>query len=242
MLGLALRRAAPGAPGISDAQRTAYASLHSKLADALLDIKVAVNNNKLSPGTALELCTALVKTHTLRAFCPLLAAASSALLPPPGQPQPRAPRRLVQSAFSLLQAAVNTNCLIVDIVEHYARSKSRLSLLSTLATELAESGLLEHWSRLALALGGCEGVDEGAAKAAAQMGFILRTALQDKWEHSTRAGSEKSDGAVCDEVSWSHLLLSGSCPSLVYLLSSHLVAFVAEVDGGPTYGLPTAPE
>ncbi|KAG2495180.1 hypothetical protein HYH03_006786 [Edaphochlamys debaryana] len=238
MLGLALRRAAPGAPGISDAQRTAYASLHSKLAVILMDIERAVTEHKLSPGTALELCTALIKTHTLRAFCPLLAAASSALLPPPGQPQPRAPRRLVQSSIVLLQEAGNTLGALVDIVENYAQPDAHQPLLSTLETELAESGLLEHWSRLALALGGCEGAEEGAARAVQDFGPRL---------YDLQSGGEDEDAerrfpAESHLDSWSELLLSGSSPSLVYLLSSHLVALAAELDGGPTYGLPVAPE
>ncbi|KAG2495183.1 hypothetical protein HYH03_006789 [Edaphochlamys debaryana] len=236
MLGLALRRAAPGAPGISDAHRTAYASLHSKLAVILMDIERAVTEHKLSPGTAVELCSALIKTHTLRAFCPLLAAASSALLPPPGQPQPRAPRRLVQSSFVLLQEASNALGLIVDVLKRYSQPDVCQPLLSTLATELAESGLLEHWSRLALALGGREGVEERAARLTVQMGLNLMVLIQKKWDHGTLAGA----GRAWD--SWSELLLSGSSPSLVYLLSSHLVALAAELDGGPTYGLPAAPE
>ncbi|KAG2495186.1 hypothetical protein HYH03_006792 [Edaphochlamys debaryana] len=269
MLGLALRRAAPGAPGISDAQRTAYAmlhielvgimvdtdravtehklspgtalelcSLHSKLADALLDIKVAVNNNKLSPGSALELYTALVKTHTLRAFCPLLAAASSALLPPPGQPQPRAPRRLVQSSIVLLEAAGLILGLLMQTLKRYAQQPDALEpLLSLLETELAESGLLEHWSRLALALGGCEGAEERAARAAVEMGCDLYIVLRTRTEHD-----KNNTCARGGWDSWSGLLLSGSSPSLVYLLSSHLVALAAELDGGPTYDLPAAPE
>ncbi|KAG2486780.1 hypothetical protein HYH03_014579 [Edaphochlamys debaryana] len=232
MLGLALRRATPSSPGISDGQRSAYATLHPKLTTALVHVGEEVASGDFSGAAPLEVCTALIKSHVLRAFCPLLAAAASPLLPGPQPPPPQQPsRRSVQCALALAGQVRSALGLMAGTAKQGHTSEQRTSLTATLATELAESGLLEHWARLVLGLGACEDGEDGAAKEVAQLGRHLVvfagydcTSLQ----HLNRLDP------------WTELLLSGPCPCLAYLLSSHLVAFAAELDGGPTYGLPPA--
>ncbi|KAG2489974.1 hypothetical protein HYH03_011603 [Edaphochlamys debaryana] len=225
MLGLALRRAAPNSPGISDAQRAAYAALHSKLLNAITNVCSDAADHVLSPRAPLEVCTALIKTHALRAFCPLLAAAASPLLSAggQGQPQPRPSSRTIQASLSLLVGSRTVLGLYYDVMPTLSHDDIH-SLASALHEELAASGLLEHWARLALVLTSWEDGEDEAAKAQRRLGCSLWTLLDDG-----------------DVKPWARTLVSGSCPSLAYLLSSHLVALAAELDGGPTYGLPTAP-
>ncbi|KAG2489977.1 hypothetical protein HYH03_011606 [Edaphochlamys debaryana] len=227
MFGLALRRAAPNSPGISDAQRAAYASLHSKLLNAIIKVCRDAADHVLSPRAPLQVCTALIKTHVLRSFCPLLAAAASPLLPAggAGQPQPRPSSRAVQAFLSLLKDACCVLLLFHDALgSDYLSDDDYNGLASALHEELAASGLLEHWARLALALASWEEGEDGAAKAQRRLGCSLWTLL-DYGDTSPLVRS----------------FTSGACPSLAYLLTSHLVALAAELDGGPTYGLPTAP-
>ncbi|KAG2486779.1 hypothetical protein HYH03_014578 [Edaphochlamys debaryana] len=229
MLGLALRRATPSSPGITDGQRSAYAALHPKLTTALVNVIEEFSGDGLSGAAPLEVCTALIKSHALRAFCPLLAAAAAPLLPGPQPQQPS--RRSVQSALALAGQVRSALGLMAETMLECCTPEQRQSLTATLATELAESGLLEHWARLVIGLGACEDGEDGAAKEAAQLGKHL-VAL---------AGHDSTDLRFVQQLDpWTELLLSGPCPCLAYLLSSHLVAFAAELDGGPTYGLPPA--
>ncbi|KAG2489972.1 hypothetical protein HYH03_011601 [Edaphochlamys debaryana] len=224
MFGLALRRAAPNSPGISDAQRTAYTSLYSKLLTTLSYVCHDTADHVLSPRAPLEVCTALIKTHALRAFCPLLAAAASPLLPAGGQGQlqPRPSSRAVQAPSLLLEDVRFTLGVFCDALETLSHDDS-WRLASALHEELAASGLLEHWA-LALALASWEEGEDGAVRELPKFSLALADLLD-----------------YGDVKPWARALASGSCPSLAYLLTSHLVALAAELDGGPTYGLPTAP-
>ncbi|KAG2489973.1 hypothetical protein HYH03_011602 [Edaphochlamys debaryana] len=225
IFGLALRRAAPNSPGISDAQRTAYATLYGKLLTVFSDLKARAADCPLSLRAPLEVCTALIKTHALRAVCPLLAAAASPLLSSggTGQPQARPPRRVMQASLLVLTDAGYLLSFICDVLDTLNNDDHKM-LSTALHEELAASGLLEHWARLALALASWEEGKEEAAIALEKMGKDLKSLIP-----------------LRPTDLWARTLVSGSCPSLAYLLSSHLVALAAELDGGPTYGLPTAP-
>ncbi|KAG2486796.1 hypothetical protein HYH03_014595 [Edaphochlamys debaryana] len=214
-----------------NAASEAIDTLGPKLTTALMNVIDEVSGDGISDAAPLEVCTALIKSHVLRAFCPLLAAAASPLLPGP-QPQPQQPsRRSVQSALALAGQVRSVLGLMADTVKQGCTPEQRRGLTATLAKELAESGLLEHWARLVLGLGACEDGEDGAAQEAAQLGKHLE-ALSGYGSTYLRHHSRLDP--------WTELLLSDPCPCLAYLLSSHLVAFAAELDIGPNYGLPPA--
>ncbi|KAG2492551.1 hypothetical protein HYH03_009214 [Edaphochlamys debaryana] len=223
LLGLALRRAAPNAPNVGDAEREAYFHLQRLLMRALLD----GNKKGLSADAPASIRAALLKSHTLRSLSVLVAASAGGLLSLGPQ---RPSRRTLQASLLLLlesRRVLHYFCTS-PLGKTAAQRKSRAAALRV---ELEASGLLESWSRLALAVAACDGGQETAAKDFAELVKTL-TALV------ALESSPSTGGGPMDP--WASYLLSGACPSLAFLLTSHVVSFAAELDGGPTHGLPAA--
>ncbi|KAG2492552.1 hypothetical protein HYH03_009215 [Edaphochlamys debaryana] len=215
LLGLALRRAAPNTADMGDAEREAYFHLQRLLMSALVD----GNKEALSSDPPANICAALLKSHALRSLSALVASSAGGLLSLGPQ---RPSRRTLQTSLLLL---VEASCLLCQ----FCNSSRGKSQAVALRVELEASGLLEAWPRLALAVAACDGGEETAAKEVMDLTTAWSTLM-----------AFQNEGAENGVDPWASYLLSGACPSLAFLLTSHVVSFAAELDGGPTYGLPAA--
>ncbi|KAG2494630.1 hypothetical protein HYH03_007149 [Edaphochlamys debaryana] len=229
LFGLALRRSAPGAEGVTESLRAAYASLRRQLAEALAAVACG---DRVSGGTAPHLplptarllCTALLKGGLCSSYASLLRASSSALL----AQKPNPPRRSLQTVKDLL-AEVGWVVVWVQRVKachnqapnKYTGPEAAAStdLDSAVFSIFHSSLLFEHWARLVLALACCEGTEEETASGAERLGLAI---------------SSLTPGLGFK--AWSPPVDLG----FTFLLASHLVTLAAVLDGGPTLGLPPA--
>ncbi|KAG2496046.1 hypothetical protein HYH03_005966 [Edaphochlamys debaryana] len=221
LFGLALRRSCPapsiGVAGIFDDLRDAYASLRAKLAAALKDVDTRPADQMPSPP-ARRLCAALLKVHILRGYAALLASATASL----EAQRPRPPQATFQAATALGEELASLVSVVARLSKTGSTADSNIERLwseqsELRATELAASGLFEHWARLALALAACEGGEDASFAQAAHM-----------------LSAQKALRAVFKPIkAW-------TSPALLHLLTSHLLALASALDGGPSFGLPLA--
>ncbi|KAG2494629.1 hypothetical protein HYH03_007148 [Edaphochlamys debaryana] len=231
LFALALRRSAPGAEGVTESLRAAYASLRFALSEALAAVQC---DGGASGGTAPQLplptarllCTALLNGGLCSSYASLLSASSSALL----AQKPNPPRRSLQTVKDLLLEVWLVVIWVqrVKACHNQAPAKdpgleaaaSTAVFDSAVVSIFTSSLLFEHWARLVLALACCEGTEEVTASGAERLAFAI-----------------SSLEPLLGFKAWSPPV----DPGLPFLLASHLVTLAAVLDGGPTFGLPPGP-
>ncbi|KAG2491137.1 hypothetical protein HYH03_010580 [Edaphochlamys debaryana] len=222
LFGLSARLSRSGA---TEDLRTAHARLRSMLAKELLALSGGSTAEK---NLAKTLAQTLLKGHVLRAYAPLLHAATQALPAAGGQPSRRSLQtalgllgeaRAVLSALSLLHWDPPRGNYAPDGAGGPKEEASKL-----LWAELQASSVLDHWARLAVAVARCQGGPAALAPELPAFATLLdRLALDSRrnYYHGCRLG---------------RLLLASPC--LAYLLAADLVASTAVCCGAPEYGLP----
>ncbi|KAG2497256.1 hypothetical protein HYH03_004840 [Edaphochlamys debaryana] len=205
LFGLALRRSCAAlSEGIPADLRSAYVSLRSTMSTAL-----AIGFE--CKASEARLCSALLRGHVLRCYAAALDSCTNELL----AQRPNPPWGSISDARSLLLGAYHTLRAFIWAAKLQSASSeveaSLLDLGSQIWRELAASGLLEHWARLAIAIVDCQGRQQVAQEESFKANLL---------DLATRPG--------CG--------LPG--PITSYLLTSHLVTLATALDGGPTYGLP----
>ncbi|KAG2484270.1 hypothetical protein HYH03_016914 [Edaphochlamys debaryana] len=229
LFALALRRSGIQAEGISDSLRVAYVSLRHELALAFEELRCdSPTNTSTTPPPLLPLlkarllCAALLKGGLCAAYAALANASASALLPQ----RPHPSRRSLQAAKDLLEELDIVLCWVCRVCasnrtasNRYTGPNARASVHFDIAvtSTFNESPVWEHWARLILAVAGCEGSEDTAAAETDRLGSTLSAMQKQASSQIWRPPVE---------------------PCLPYLLTSHLVALAAALDGGPTYGLP----